>query len=295
MSCVSILSLLITGICVTLQIRITDGLLQRWVKQAFRQSKQGYLQQYWFEGNNYSFVHLLYLVKKAEIFRATVSTIRDDDSATSEAREALSFLDKAEAFHKSFEDVKDQLWEMIALPYESKKASKDDMDFIDNGFEETGNDYSFIRESEMDRLKQEMEKDKELTRILELKYANQLEPHYSDDEPDQNSESSEEGQGEEVNIDDSEQSEEDEWLASKMKRRKASSRLKGEEPTQRRSSQIQNGETSKPDSKITDSDEDLGKVGALEDSSVDNEFETVIKSTVGLTRRAIQDSSDDEA
>ena len=180
------------------QIQAQDGLLQCYIKKGcgFGVSKQGYLQRYWFEGNNFEFVHLLSLIRHAARCREVVKTqeayleavtITDAFGRSKILERRLTREDAEEYFQPAFDffcsfaDLAPKLWELIAAPYTQDK--QDIKDFIeDNEVEYDGETGAMYRAAEMQAFRESLESDQQRAEHLQSQEADYLESSDNEDE-----------------------------------------------------------------------------------------------------------------
>ncbi|ACI65284.1 predicted protein [Phaeodactylum tricornutum CCAP 1055/1] len=135
-------------------VRTTDGLLQRYIKNTSYRTFQGQLKNYWFDGNNESFVYLLSLLHKAGRARELVK--QQDHS---DFDDACQYIEPAVKFFHSFADHALELWDLISGPY-ARDDEEDMGDFLDesNADDSDGGHRALA----MEEARQEMEIDQHL-------------------------------------------------------------------------------------------------------------------------------------
>ena len=135
------------------QIRVQDGLLQRFLKRQAGQrwaTRQGEMLQYWIHGNNQDYLLLLSEMEHAAECRAMVAaqhhhrpTQRRTTSSSRRTRRrdaeeddnddnviaAHEFLEPALDFYESFANEASDLWDMVAAPF-YKESNEDIQDFM---------------------------------------------------------------------------------------------------------------------------------------------------------------------
>jgi hypothetical protein len=136
------------------KVRTTDGLLQRYIKNTSYRTFQGQLKNYWFDGNNESFVYLLSLLHKAGRARELVK--QQDHS---DFDDACQYIEPAVKFFHSFADHALELWDLISGPY-ARDDEEDMGDFLDesNADDSDGGHRALA----MEEARQEMEIDQHL-------------------------------------------------------------------------------------------------------------------------------------
>ena len=175
------------------KVRAPDGLLQRYLKKSFQYgtSRQGDMRRYWNAGNNYNFVHLLYMIQKANRHRNRLNGRQDEDNnnmATNHDNEETpeDYFEVAQDFFASFQNRARRLWGRLSSPFQTSKV--DDLkDFLaaDDDYEEEEDAQEALAHRQVDSLRQDPQEDSnDFISKIQRKYAETSSVEYDDGEED---------------------------------------------------------------------------------------------------------------
>ncbi|KAG7338951.1 hypothetical protein IV203_017442 [Nitzschia inconspicua] len=224
------------------KVRAPDGLLQRWLAYYYNQKpKQGYMKMYWYQGNSQSFILLLDLMKRGEIYSGIAT---DPDSTEEEKEMAEEYLQRAENYYESFSSLVPALWKSIASPFAESAVNMKEFIVEDDEVEDESEDENTNHASLHRQLaaRDDESDENDLVHKLQRKYVdeNEEEEDYINDESSEDE--LEITEAKERNADDEEEEEEDddddekmkgyyspveeekdEWILSRLARRKRTS------------------------------------------------------------------------
>lgn len=239
--------------------------------------------EYWLDGSNHEFVHLLENVDKVETYRleAADDGISDSGDLDDGSGGGEDILAKGEQYFSSFRNDAKALWDVLSAPYSTVNDTGDFV--VADGVEDNGaaDDVRLAHlEFMRDGIEEEMEEDRRWVARLEKlseKKGDEVDSYEAEKSEEENQD---EGESEEENLDEGESSE-DEWLATKRKSMEAR-RAKAKEQAAKRLQKQERGSSSDP----FDTED--------ETNSADDERPPANRSKAKSTKRkSIQDSDDD--